>query len=83
LSVTLNPGSSGGTNMGASVLFSTSAGTVSNGTASGPKEIAVTNGSGVATVTLTLPSTPGTVTVTAEGPYGLGHGVATFTETAN
>ena len=83
LSVMLNPGQSGGTNTGASVLFSTSAGTVSNGTASGPKEIAVTNGSGVATVTLTLPSTPGTVTVTAEGPYGLGHGVATFTETAN
>lgn len=83
LSVTLNPGSSGGTNTGASVLFSTNAGTVSNGTASGPKEIAVTNGSGVATVTLTLPSTAGTVTVNAEGPYGLGHPVVTFTETAN
>jgi len=83
LSVTLNPGQSGGTNTGASVLFSTNAGAVSNGTASGVKEIAVTNSSGVATVTLTLPSTAGTVTVTAEGPYGLGHPVATFTETAN
>jgi hypothetical protein len=44
--------------------------------------IAPTNSSGVAGVTLTLPSAPGTVTVTAEGPYGLGHPVATFTETA-
>ena len=83
LSVTLNPGQSGGTSTGASVLFSTNAGTVSNGTASGPKVIAVTNSSGVATVTLTLPSAGQTVTVTAEGPYGLGHPVATFTETAN
>lgn len=88
LSVTLNPGQSGGTNTGASVLFSTSAGTItyqpSSGSAlTGPKEIAVTNSSGVATVTLTLPSTSGTVSVTAEGPYGLGHPVATFTETAN
>lgn len=88
LSVTLNPGQSGGTNTGASVLFSTSAGTVtyqpsSGSPLTGPKEIAVTNTSGVATITLTLPSTAGTVTVTAEGPYGLGHPVATFTETAN
>jgi hypothetical protein len=47
--------------------------------------IAVTNSSGVASVTLTLPSTTGTVTVTAEGPYGLGHPVVTpsFTETSN
>jgi hypothetical protein len=85
LTVTLTAGSSsGGTNTGASVLFSTSAGSLSNGTSSGAKVIAVTNSSGVASVTLTLPSTTGTVTVTAEGPYGLGHPVVTpFTETSN
>jgi hypothetical protein len=45
--------------------------------------IAVTNDSGVAKVTLTLPATTGPVTVTAQGPYGLGHPVVTpFTETA-
>jgi hypothetical protein len=82
LAVTLVPGSSGGSAAGASVLFTTSGGTLSNGTASGTKVIAVTNGSGVAAVTLTLPAVAGTVHVTAEGPYGLGHPVATFTETA-
>jgi hypothetical protein len=82
LTVTLSAGSSGGTNTGASVLFSTDGGTVSNGTTSGTKVVAVTNSSGVASVTLTLPSTSGTVHVTAEGPYGLGHPVATFTETS-
>ena len=44
--------------------------------------IAVTNSTGVASVTLTLPGSAQTVAVTAEGPYGLGHPVATFTETA-
>ena len=85
LTVTLSAGSSGGTNTGASVLFSTSAGLLSNGTTSGLKVIAVTNSSGVASVTLTLPSTTGAVMVTAEGPYGLGHPVVTpaFTETSN
>lgn len=86
LTVTLTPGSSGGANpsVGASILFTTNAGTLSNGTASGSKVIAVTNSSGVASVTLTLPSTQGSVTVTAEGPYGLGHPVApSFTETVN
>ncbi len=84
LTVTLTPGASGGTNTGASILFTTSAGSLSNGTRSGSKVIAVTNSSGVASVTLTLPSSAGAVTVTAEGPYGLGHPVApTFTETAN
>jgi len=82
LTVTLAAGSSGGTNTGASVLFSTDGGSVSNGTTSGAKVVALTNSSGVASVTLTLPSTAGTVHVTAEGPYGLGHPVATFTETA-
>src|ERR1700733_2253668 len=72
LTVTLSPGSSGGTNTGASVLFSTDNGTLSNGTTTGPKVIAVTNSSGVASVTLTLGSA-GTVNVTAEGQYGLGH----------
>jgi hypothetical protein len=83
LTVTLSPGSSEGTNTGASILFTTNAGTLSDGTTSGAKLIEVTNGSGVTpAVTLTLPSTAGSVTVTAEGPYGLGHPVATFTETA-
>ena len=44
--------------------------------------IVVTNSSGKATVTLTLPSSAGTVHVTAQGPYGLGHPTAAFTETA-
>ena len=82
LSVTLNPGQSGGTATGASVLFSTNAGSVSNGIASGSQVIALTNSSGVASVTLTLPGTAGPVVVTAQGPYGLGHPVATFNETA-
>ena len=73
LTVTLTPGQSRGGNAGASILFTTSAGSLSNGTTSGSKVIAVTNSSGVASVTLTLPSTAETVTVTAEGPYGLGH----------
>jgi Glycoside hydrolase family 44/Fibronectin type III domain len=68
LTVTLSAGSSGGTNTGASILFSTDGGSVSNGTTSGAKVVAVTNSSGVASVTLTLPSTAGTVHVTAEGP---------------
>jgi hypothetical protein len=90
LTVTLSPGSSGGTATGASVFFTTSAGsltTVSTGNGekifTGSKVIALTNGSGVANVTLTLPATAGQVTVTAQGPYGLGHPVVTpFTETA-
>jgi hypothetical protein len=84
LTVTLSPGQSGGTNSGASILFTTTAGTLTYGTSNGSKVIAVTNSSGVASVTLTLPSSAGPVTVTAEGPYGLGHPVApTFSETAN
>jgi len=82
LTVTLTPGSSGGGNSGASILFTTSGGSLSNGTSSGSKVIAVTNSSGVASVTLTLPSIAESVTVTAEGPYGLGHPVATFTGTS-
>ena len=41
-----------------------------------------TDSTGKASVVLTLPSTAGTVRVTAEGQYALGHPVATFTETA-
>ena len=78
ISVTLNPGSSGGTNSGASIRFTTDAGNLSGAS----QQIVVTNGSGVATVTLTFPASSGTAHVTAEGPYGLGHPVATFTETA-
>ncbi len=79
LSVTLNAGSSGGTNTGASVLFTTDTGNFGGA----KQQIVVTNGSGVAGVTLTLPASAGAVHVTAEGPYGLGHPVATFTETTN
>jgi hypothetical protein len=89
LAATLAPGQSGGSPVGASVFFSTDAGSLQNVAAgseqvfTGPKVIAVTNGSGVATVTLSLPVTTGTVHVTAEGPYGLGHPAVTFTETSN
>jgi Glycoside hydrolase family 44 len=75
LSATLNPGSSGGTAAGATVFFTTSAGTLSARTVT-------TNASGIAAVVLTLPATAGTVHVTAEGPYGLGHPEVTFTETS-
>ncbi len=75
LSVTLVPGSSGGTLTGASILFTTDAGALSN-------RIVTTNSSGVASVTLTLPNSAGPVHVTAEGPFGLGHPVASFAETS-
>jgi len=45
--------------------------------------IAQTNSSGVASVTLTLPSSAGTVTVTAQDQFALGGTSVTFTETAN
>ena len=88
LSVTLAAGQSGGGPSGASVFFTTTAGTLQNVQVgseqifTGSKVIAVTNASGVASVTLTLPGTPGTVQVTAEGQYALGHPIATFAETA-
>jgi hypothetical protein len=75
LSVTLQPGQSGGSAAGATVLFTTDAGTVST-------RLVTTDSSGKAAVTLTLPQTAGTVHVTAEGPFGLGHPVAAFTETS-
>jgi hypothetical protein len=91
LAVTLAPGSSGGTAGGASVFFTvpTGSGSLQNVAVgseqvfSGNKVIAVTNSSGVATVTLTLPASTGQVNVTAEGPYELGHPIVTFTETSN
>jgi hypothetical protein len=75
LAVTLNPGSSGGTAAGATILFTTTAGSLSS-------RIVTTDSSGNAPVVLTLPLSPGTVHVTAEGPFGLGHPDVTFTETA-
>jgi hypothetical protein len=83
LTVTLSPGQSGGTTSGAGILFTTSAGTLSNGTTSGTKVIAQTNSSGVASVTLTLPSAKGTVTVTAQDQFALGGTSVTFQETSN
>jgi hypothetical protein len=75
IGVTLNPGQSGGSAAGGTVLFTTSAGTLAN-------RIVDTDSNGNATVVLTLPSTAQTVHVTAEGQYALGHPVVTFTETA-
>jgi hypothetical protein len=88
LSVTLSPGQSGGSAAGASIYFSTSGGALQNiqvGSEklfTGPKVIAITNSSGVASVRLTLPGTSGAVQVSAEGPYALGHPIVSFTETA-
>jgi hypothetical protein len=75
LSVTLAAASSGGTNTGASIFFTTDSGSLS-------QRIVPTNSSGVASVVLTLPATAGPVHVTAEAPYGLGHAEAAFTETS-
>jgi filamentous hemagglutinin len=84
LSVTVTPPS--GTTFsktGAGILFTTSAGTLSNGTTSGTSVIVLTNGSGLASVTLTLPSSTGAVTVTAQDQFALGGALVTFTEAAN
>lgn len=83
LTVTLSSIPSGFNAKGAEVLFTTSAGTLSNGAINGSKVIATTNSSGVASVTLTLPSTSGTVTVTAQDQFALGGSSVTFTETAH
>jgi hypothetical protein len=74
LSVALSPGQSGGTSTGATVFFTADSGSLSS-------RMVTTDSSGNAGVVLTLPSSPGIVHVTAEGPYGLGHPMATFTET--
>jgi len=42
----------------------------------------VTDSSGAASVTLTLPGSPQTVNVQAEAPIALGQAIANFTETA-
>ena len=83
LTVTLSPGLSGGTATGAGILFTTSAGTLSNGTVSGTSVIALTNALGVASVTLKLPSSNGTVKVTAQDQFALGGTSVAFTETSN
>jgi hypothetical protein len=83
LTVTLTPGQSGGSTDGAGILFTTSAGTLSNGTTSGSSVIATTNTSGVASVTLMLPATKGTVTVTAQDQFALGGASVIFKETSN
>jgi hypothetical protein len=75
LSVTLNPGLSGGAAAGGTIFFSSTAGSLSS-------RMVTTDSFGKAVVVLTLPSTPGTVHVTAEGQFALGHPLATFTETA-
>lgn len=75
LAVTLNPGQSGGIASGATVFLTASAGTLSSRTVT-------TDSTGKASVRLTLPSTPQTVHVTAEGQYAVGHPQVTFTEIA-
>jgi len=75
LSVTLFAGKSGGSAAGGTVLFTTDSGTLSSC-------LVTTDSSGSAPVVLTLPANPGTVHVTAEGQFGLGHPVAKFTETS-
>jgi hypothetical protein len=75
LSVTLSPGQSGGSASGGTVFFTASSGLLSS-------RIVTTDSTGKASVVLTLPSTAGTVHVTAEGQYALGHPQVTFTETA-
>jgi len=83
LTVTLTPGQSGGSAGGAGILFTASAGTLSNGTTSGTSVIATTDSSGTASVTLMLPSTQGAVTVTAQDQFALGGASVIFTETSN
>jgi len=83
LAVKLTSAPSGFTTTGAGILFTTSAGTLSNGTTSGTSVIATTNSSGTASVTLTLPSTRGPVTVTGQDQFALGGTTVTFTETSN
>ena len=73
LSVNLNAGQSGGSAAGATIFFSTNAGSLS-------QRIVVTDSNGNAPVVLTLPSYPGIVQVTAEGQYALGHPEVHFME---
>lgn len=91
LQVTATPGSSAYTASGLEILFTAPTGctlSASSGTnvveksADGNRILVTTDSSGTAAVSLTLPITPGTVTVTAQGPYPVGHPTHTFTETA-
>ncbi len=88
LSVTVAPGSSGAAAAGEDILFTTSGGTLvaANGTVApatpGAMLLVTTGANGTATVQLKLPSTPGTVSITAEAPYPIGHPEYIFTETA-
>lgn len=92
LSVTVNPGSSGATPAGLDVLFHITSGGGSLAAAGGTQAVAVnaagtailmpTDSGGTAAVTLTLPSSAGTVEVEAEGQYAIGHPVQLFEETA-
>jgi hypothetical protein len=72
---------------GASVLFTVSAGSLSGGvypvnsTSSTMQQIAVVDSNGNASVKLTLPASGTQVSVTAEGPYALGHPVLPLTIT--
>ena len=75
LTATFVPGSSGATAGGVDLLFTTTAGTLN-------ARILRTSGNGNTTVTLTLPNSPGKVTVTAVGPVFWGTPLATFTATA-
>ena len=75
LSVTLSAGQSGGSAAGGTILFSTTGGSLS-------QRIVTTDSNGNAPVTLTLPTMPSIVHVTAEGQFGLGHPVVTFMEIA-
>jgi glycosyl hydrolase family 44 len=75
LSVTLNAGQSGGSAAGGTIFFTTTAGSLSG-------RMVTTDSTGKAAIVLTLPSTPGTVHVTAEGQLALGHPVVTFMEAA-
>ncbi len=75
LSVALNAGTSAGSNQAADIYFTSDGGTLSS-------SIVTTDTNGNAAVTLTLPSSHGPVHLTAQGPFGLGHPAAVFSEAA-
>ena len=75
LTATFVPGASTASAGGVDLLFTTTADTLN-------ARILRTSSNGNATVTLTLPTTPGKVTVTAVGPVFWGTPLATFTATA-
>jgi Glycoside hydrolase family 44 len=83
LTVALTSVPSGFSSTGSGILFTASAGTLSNGKESGSKVIAQTDSSGNAAVTLTLPSSKEAVTVTAQDMFALGGRTVTFTETVH